>query len=53
MKQMVKNVAHALVPWVAGYLLQVKGYTLPAVERLMESFNISALQLAEGGMFNK
>ena len=44
--------AHAIVPWFAGYLLYGRQYTTETVQPSMESFDIQAVQLAEGSSFD-
>ena len=51
-RRVVKNMAHAIVAWFAGYLTYGRKYTLETVRPLMESFDVSAVQLAEGSRFD-
>lgn len=51
-RRVVKNMAHAIVAWFAGYLEFVRKYTPETVKPPMESFEIAAVQLAEGSQYD-
>ena len=51
-KQVVRNMAHAVVPWTAGYLSHARNYSIETVMPLMGSFDIQAVQLADGSSFD-
>ena len=51
-RRVVKNMAYAIVAWFAGYLKYGRKYTMDTVRPLMESFEVSAVQLAEGSHFD-